>query len=227
MSRNLLHVVLAGFVAVGLSGCFDLTQKVAVKRDGSGEYTAILAASGLMGDALKNGKSDMLKPNKAKTVTRIENGKVIQTSNVTFAKLSDIKLDDEQISLKVLSRDFFGFGPSHVRFRHVFHVDKARDAHGDETDSMGRDVMASIFGDHVYAFSVTLPGSIEHIRPVKIAGLEIKPQVTGDFYNGHTVVWRMPLSTALAADSITFEVDFSAIGDFNDVRTRDTRQAAL
>ena len=54
-------------------------------------------------------------------------------------------------------------------------------------------------------------------RQLKVDGVEIKPEVTGDFYRGHTIRWRMPLARMLMAREIVFEADFSAIGSFKDV----------
>ncbi len=212
----------AGIAALSLfvAGCFDLDQKVAIGRDGSGAFAMVIAAEGFMGDALKDGKSDMLKPNRAKTTAVTKNGKTTLTSRVDFKTLSELKLSDEIISLKVMSRDFLGFGQSHVRLTHVFHVDKAREARKQPSDNgMGRDVLASIFGGHSYAFTVTVPGSVERAPAIRIGGQEFKPQISGG-YLSHTVVWRLPLAAALSARDIKFEVDFAAMGDFKNVSTR-------
>jgi hypothetical protein len=128
------------------------------------------------------------------------------------------------MSLSVRSHDFFGLGPTHAAFRYVFLVDRARkdhDAHsGGGDEAMGRQIVASILGDHAYVFSVTLPGSIEHVAPIEIGDTLIQPDVSGDFYHGHTVTWRIPLSTLAEAKSLAFEVDFSAYGFFADAHSQ-------
>jgi hypothetical protein len=88
---------------------------------------------------------------------------------------------------------------------------------------MGRAILSGMFGEHEYSFSVTLPGSIDRIAPLKVNGVEVKPDVSGDFYHGHTIVWRMPLALMLEAKRLDFEADFSALGSFADVRTRAQR----
>ena len=88
--------------AVGLSGCFDLGQKVAIGRDGSGGYAVSVAADGIVGDGLKDkkgnidiGDDDMPMHSRVAVV----DGKTVQTSGVAFHNLSDLKLSDETISL--------------------------------------------------------------------------------------------------------------------------------
>jgi hypothetical protein len=218
--------VLLAVTACVLSACFDLDQDVSIHRDGSGTYRMAIAAEGAIGTALKDdrkNKDDMLKPNKAVVTTEVRGGKVIKTARVDFQKLSDIVLNDESVSLTVLDRGWFGITPSHMRFRRSYMVDAARAKQkapvtGD--DQIGRDMIKGIFGDHTYSFSVTLPGSIDRIAPVKIDGVEVKPDVSGDFYHGHTIVWRMPLTMLFETNRLNFEVDFSAVGSFNDVHTR-------
>src|ERR1700742_3343313 len=51
--KKLLSVGAVIACAVGLSGCFDLGEKVAVGRDGSGGYALSIAADGIVGDGLR------------------------------------------------------------------------------------------------------------------------------------------------------------------------------
>ena len=204
---------------------------MSLNRDGSGSYQVSIAAEGAIGDALKSDKNDkndkndkkdgLLDSDKAVVTTEIRNGKVIKSARVAFKNLSELALHDEEASLTVLDRGWFGFGPSRVRFRRSFMIGAARASRGGSAgDDAGKAAVAAIFSGHTYAFSVTLPGSIERIAPVRVGGVEIKPEVSGDFYNGHTVVWRMPLSLLMTSDRITFETDFSAFGSFANARTR-------
>jgi hypothetical protein len=229
-SRALPRFVLLAVTACALSACFDLDQKVSINRSGAGRYTMALSAKGAIGDAIKQdkgGKNDMLKPNKAVVVTEIKNGKVTKTAYVDFKSLSELKLNDETVSLHVIDHGWFGITPSHVRFKRVFQVGNARAKQGgpdSKDEETAKQMMASIFGDHEYTFSVTLPGSIDRIAPLKIGGTEVKPDVTGDFWNGHVVTWRMPLSTLLMAKQLVFEVDFNAIGSFSDAQTQQIKK---
>lgn len=226
---RILRFALLAVAALALAACFDLDQKVSFNRDGSGQYRMVLSAQGAIGDALKSkdgGKDDMLAPNKAKVTTVVKDGNVVKTARVDFRSLSELKLDDEEIGLHVLDRGFFGLTPSHVRFRRTFHVGNARaQRSGGDDEKMGKEVLASMFGDHEYSFAVTLPGSVDRVAPVKIDGVEVKPQISGDFYHGHTIVWRMPLATMLAAHDLSFEVDFSALGSFADAKTQHAKKS--
>ena len=135
----------------------------------------------------------------ATTITE-KDGRVTQIGTIAFKSLSDLRLSDEAISLRVLERPFFGLGPTHARFRRTFLVGHARRDHADRVGpdgEIGSQIMASVFGDHTYVFSVTLPGSILRIAPVKLGDAVVTPSVTGDFYHGHTVTWTMPLYRAL------------------------------
>ncbi|HVV65708.1 MAG TPA: hypothetical protein VHC42_09570, partial [Rhizomicrobium sp.] len=48
-------VILAG----GLSGCFDLEQKMAIRHDGSGVYDVIVSADGIVGAGLRKHRADI------------------------------------------------------------------------------------------------------------------------------------------------------------------------
>ncbi len=76
-----------------------------------------------------------------------------------------------------------------------------------------------MFGDHTYAFSVWLPGTIDRAAPVRIGDRAIAP-VVADAGDGHTVTWRMKLTDMFLADRLDFDVDFSAHGDFHDATSR-------
>jgi hypothetical protein len=224
------RAVLLAVAACALTGCFDLDQKVAFRRDGSGRYQLAISAEGPIGEALKSDKkkNDMLGKNKVTETTVIENGKVTKTARVDFKSLSELALNDETIRLKVLDHGFLGLTPSHMRLTRVFLVGHARDAHGGGApkadDEAGRQIVASIFGGHTYSFSVTLPGSVDRVAPLRIGGVEVKPEIGGDFYHGHTIVWRMPLTAMMQADKLVFEVDFSALGSFADAETKQDTQ---
>ena len=225
ISQNLIRsgvrVAFVVLVATGLSGCFDLSQNVAIGRDGSGSYDTSITAGGIIGEALRDKKSntDLVGDNRAVTTMRETNGIVTQTSVAQFKSLSDLRFGDQSISVSVRGHSLMG---TNLTFRRAFHVDRARAEHApddNEMSPMGRSIAQSILGDHTYVFSVTLPGSIDRIAPIVIAGQTVQPQVTGDFFS-HTVTWRMPLYMMVAAHALVFEVDFSAYGWFDNVETR-------
>jgi hypothetical protein len=138
--------------AIGLSGCFDFSQSVAINRDGSGQYQFAIAARGVVGDALKDGKSDIHigHLDNAHTRTSIVDGKVTRTSSADFKQLSDLNLSNESMAIKVRGHDLFGLGQTHAIFRRIFLIDNARRARQrDDNGNAGAAVVASIFGDHV------------------------------------------------------------------------------
>lgn len=221
-SRRLAHLRVCAVIAalsILLTACFDLAQRIEIDRHGVGHYRVSIAAQGLVGEALKETPVELGLHGVGPVSTAItdRNGLVTQTASVAFARLSDLRLSDDVVSLQVLQHTLFGLGPTHVRFRRTFLIGNARRHNqsrvgGDR--AFGARVMASVFGDHTYVFAVTLPGAILHIAPVKLGDALVVPAVTGDFYHGHTVTWTMPLYLALGQKRLTFEVDFSAWGSF-------------
>lgn len=208
--------------AVGLSGCFDLGQKVAIGRDGSGGYAVSVAADGIVGDGLRKKHADV-DIGDMHTVTHVsyENGKTVQTTGTAFHDLSDLKLSDETISLHVKGSKLLGLGGTEVNFHRTFHIDRARRHHQDDGDDdhIGQEILTSMFGDHSYSFSVWLPGTIDRIAPVTVGGQVVKPQVA-DSGDGHTITWRMKLTDMFLADQLDFDVDFSAHGTFHDTQSQ-------
>jgi len=226
--KSLTRVVLPVILAVSLAGCFDLSQNVSVGRDGTGHYRVAVAAEGFIGQALKSkSDKDLVGGNPARTTTSDINGRVTRVSVVDFKSLSDLKLGEEAMSIVTHGRGFFGFGSTHATFRYTFAVDRARRAHGGDSgsDEAGKQFLAGMLGNHSYSFTVTLPGSIEHIAPVWVGNTEIKPSVSGDFYHGHTITWTMPIATLFSAKDLTFEVDYSAWGSFTDSHSQPTGSA--
>lgn len=211
--------------AIGLSGCFDLGQKVAINSSGGGTYAVVVSANGVVGDAIAKKRADVdIDEDSDNEVTHIthEDDKVVQTTSIAFKDLSDLHLDDETISLAVKGKKLLGLGGTEVNFHRTFHVDEARHRHRDLDDDdgrhLGRDILTSMFGDHTYTFSVWLPGSIEHIAPLQVNGRTIHPTVWSDKY-GHTVIWKMGLVDMFLAQQIDFDVDFVAHGDFHNAVT--------
>jgi hypothetical protein len=213
-----IALAVAGMV---LSGCFDIVQNIGIGRSGTGHYRIAVSAQGIVGDALKNANIINTTHNHAELSTTYLNGKTTRAAKVDFQSLSDVALSDETMSLTVRSRDLFGLGPTHAAFRCRALVDKAKSAQSSAgPNGLGEQIARSILGDHTYVFSVTVPGSLEHIAPVTVGNQIYQPDVTGDFYHGHTVTWRLPLYAIVDAKALDFEVDFAAMGLFSDARTQ-------
>ncbi|HEY8948581.1 MAG TPA: hypothetical protein VIM56_06825 [Rhizomicrobium sp.] len=207
---------------VGLSGCFDLSQKVAIGGDGSGGYQIAVTADGLVGEGIRKHHADMDFDDDMPMHTRVSvvDGKSVQTSGTAFHDLSDLRLSDETISLHVKGKKLLGLGGTEVNFHRSFHIDSARRHHDEDSDDhIGKDILTSMFGDHTYTFSVWLPGSVDHINPIYVGSQEVKPVVTQDG-NGHLITWRMKLTDMFLADELNFDVDFTAHGNFHDTQTR-------
>jgi hypothetical protein len=205
--------------AVGLSGCFDLGQKVAIGRDGSGGYAVSVAADGIVGDGIRKKHAEIDTDEDMPMVTHISviDGKTVQTSGTAFHNLSDLRLTDEVISLHVKGQKLLGLAGTEVNFHRSFNIGEARKHHMDDDDDsgLGKDILTSMFGDHTYTFSVWLPGTIDHINPLVIGDHTVTPTVVtaGD---GHTITWRMKLTDMFMSDQLDFDVDFTAHGDFHD-----------
>jgi hypothetical protein len=156
-----------------------------------------------------------------KTRISVHGDKTTQTAVIDFKSLSALRLSDESVSLTNHGASWFGLGPSHITLRRTFLVDRARRENTPKSadeEKFGGELAQTMFGDHIYVFSVNLPGSIVRAAPVRIGHTTIAPQVSSSGV-GHTVTWRMPLYTLLQAKVVTFEVDFSAYGSFADAQS--------
>lgn len=211
-------------LSLPLAGCFDLSQKLTLDRSGAGRYEIAITAQGLLGEAIrdKHGALADLRHNNVVTRTVEKNGSVTQLATMNFRSLSDLKLSDEAVSLTNHGASWFGLGPSHVSFRRTLLVDRARRENaprsGAGDERFGTELAQTMFGDHTYVFSVTLPGSVDRALPLHIGRTTVTPEVAGNYW-GHTVTWRMPLYTMLQAKLLRFEVDFSAYGSFPDAQS--------
>jgi hypothetical protein len=212
-----VSVVVAG--AIGLSGCFDLEQKVGLHSNGSGSYAVAISANGLMGEALNKHDADFDitdEDNRAVTHKVRHGDTTTTTSEVAFRDLSDLKLGDETVTLHVKGNSG---DTSDVNFHRAFHVEHAVHRHDDEEgDHIGKDILETMFDGHTYKYSVWLPGRIEHIGQIRIGDHVVHPTVWSDRY-GHTITWKMPLTDMFLARQIDFDVDFAAKGNFHDTHS--------
>jgi hypothetical protein len=217
LPKRALSVAVVVTSAVGLSGCFDLAQKVALRHDGSGTYAVEVAANGIVGEGLDKKRADINIDDDLHGVTKVtrKGDTTTQTTEIAFKDFSGLKLGDETLNLHVTGKKD---DLTEVNFHRTFRVDHAR-RHHDDDDHMGRDVLESMFGGHTYTFAVWLPGRIEHIAPVRVGNRTVSPVVWGDKY-GHTLIWKMKLTDMFLADALNFDVDFAAKGDFHDAQSQ-------
>jgi hypothetical protein len=216
----MIRHALAILASLLLTGCFDLEQKIALNRDGSGNYEITITAEGLIGEALTKEQliSDAKQP--VQSETQVKNGQVVHTERISFSQLSGLNFAEEDVALSVHGRDLFGLGPTHATFRRTVHSAnlEAEQARSHDKDEATGAALATLFGNHTYTFSVTLPVSVDHIAPVKLGGVIVEPEVTGNFFQ-HTVTWRMPMHMMFAEDTVTFAVDFSAFSSLADAHS--------
>lgn len=221
---RIVRTALVVAAALALFGCFDLTQRLTIHRGGSGHYETAISASGLLGEALKDKKQPMsLGRNRTRTRVAVgQNGKVTQSAIIDFKSLSALRFSDESLSLTNHGASWFGIGPSHLTFRRTFLVDRARRENmrrrNENDDKLGNEMLQTMFGEHSYVFSVTVPGWVERTAPIRVGKTSFAPQVSGSGMS-RTVTWRMPLYTLLQAKLVKFEVDFSAYGSFADAQS--------
>jgi hypothetical protein len=220
-SGLLTRTLLLAVMSLALCGCFDLTQSVSLGRNGGGEYRIAISGTGFVGGALKDGKShiDVGDNPNAHTTTVIENGVTTRTSTIPFHSLSDLSLSSETIAVHVTGHSLLGLGPTHAIFRRSFRVGdaKKRMDRSDDNDAAAQNMIAGIFGNHFYQFSVTLPGSIDWIAPVWAGDAQVRPAISPD---GHTITWRMPLADMITAHVLNFSVGFSSWGAINEAQSR-------
>jgi hypothetical protein len=209
------------FACFALAGCFDLDQKMTLGRDGSGSYEVTLTADGMVGEALKNEVLITESKGAVQRETEIVNGHAVHREHIAFASIADLGLADEDVSLTVHGDNFFGLAPKSATFRRVVRSADVRSEKSPE-DKDDSAALAAVFGNHTYSFSLSLPGSIDSIAPVKLGGVTIKPEITGDYFR-HTITWRMPLYMMFAEDKVVFTVDFSAYGTFSDAQSQPKR----
>src|ERR1700740_269983 len=99
LPRRMLPAAVVVVSAAGLSGCFDLAQNMAVRRDGSGTYAVSVTAEGMVGKAINkhNADIDLNDDGDNHAVTHIirSGDKTTQVSDVVFRDLSDLKFGDE------------------------------------------------------------------------------------------------------------------------------------
>ncbi|HSC18208.1 MAG TPA: hypothetical protein VLC74_04765 [Rhizomicrobium sp.] len=221
-SRILFRATVIVVCSLGLFGCFDLAQKLSIDRGGAGHYEVAITATGLLGEALKDNKANFrIARNRARTRIVTKDGRVTQIAVIDFKSLSQLRLSDESLSLANHGASWFGLGPSHLTFSRTFLVDRARRENAPKSadaEKFGGELLQTMFGDHTYVFSVTVPGSVDKAAPVQIGRTTIRPQVSGQGLS-HTVTWRMPLTTLLGAKLVRFQVDFSAYGSFPDAQS--------
>ena len=207
--------------AIGLSGCFDLAQKVAIGRDGSGGYAVSVAAEGIVGEGLAK-KHAHIEMGDMRLSTRVDtvNGRTVQTTGTAFHDLSDLRMSDESMSLHVKGQKLLGLAGTEVNFHRSFNINHALSHHEEDNDDehFGKDILTSMFGDHTYTFSVRLPGTIDHIAPLSVDGHLVQPQIV-DNGDGHTITWRMKLTDMMLSDELDFDVDFTAHGNFHDTQS--------
>src|SRR5882757_6795025 len=117
LPKRTVSVAVVVLSAAGLSGCFDLEQRVGLHSNGSGTYAVAVSADGLVGRGLeeKHGDIDFGDDgdNAVKHVVR-HGDRTVDTSEIAFRDLSDLHLSDETLSLHVKGKKLLGLGGTEV-----------------------------------------------------------------------------------------------------------------
>lgn len=180
---------------VPLTACFDLEHDITLAGDGSGKLRLALLTEALSDEEinldaiLKGGE------NEVEVRNYTEDGIFIHEEKMAFPSLTSLSLPDDQLSVTIRDRTLWGMGPTRATFTRVVNP------LGEESDSLG--LVERVFADRTYTFRLTLPGMIGTIHPVMIAGLEAKPE-----RSGNTITWRIPLGLMARSEGVTFKVDF-------------------
>ncbi|MFO1187949.1 MAG: hypothetical protein U1E87_11175 [Alphaproteobacteria bacterium] len=181
-------------LAFGLTGCFDFEQHLILKGSGAGRLEVKLRIDPAFKGAFEN---QTLLPAQAQPidVTReIKDGQYVQTEKASFNSLSDLRVENEDLTLINNGTTFFGVGPKKFSLRRAV-------ASGDGAEDMG--AAGAAFQDRVYVFSVTIPGWVEKAYPLVVGNEAVKPKT-----EGATVTWTIPMSQAVAARRLEYRVDF-------------------
>ncbi len=183
-----------------LSACFDIEHDVRLEADGSGRIQIALITDDVL--PADTSFDTILKSPDGRTEVReyLDEGKFVHEETLAFTSLESVRLQDDSMSLVVRDRSFWGLGPARATFTRVMRPIGVAD------DEFG--LLQRVLADRTYRFSLTLPGRIQEIDPVRIDGLEAVPE-----REGNTITWRIPLGTLTQVEALTFRVQFTTYGD--------------
>jgi len=193
--RQALHTLGAIFLCLGLAACFDFEQDLTIKSSGAGSLAVKLRMDPAFKGALD--EETILGEQKAPVEVKreVKDGQYVQSERVTFNALSELKLQNETLSIVNNGTTFFGAGPKNLTLTRT--VDNA----AAEPDAFG--LMRGLFQDRTYTFKVTVPGWVGKAYPLIVAGESIAPQS-----NGGTVSWQIPMARAMSTQQLVYRVDF-------------------
>jgi hypothetical protein len=188
---------LALLACIGLAACFDYEQDLTIRGSGAGTLKVSISTDPTYKDSL--GDDAALGDQTARVVTKTEmrDGRFVQTETVSFNQLSDLKLENQTLSITNNGAWLFGLGPKDLSFR--AEVDNS----GADPSSLG--AMQTMFDGHSFTYKVSLPGWVTKAYPLTIGDKEIKP-----VQDGSSIAWTIPMARALTTRKLVYRADFLA-----------------
>lgn len=210
--RRRLAPLAALLTALVVGACFDIEHRMEITADGSGQIRITLATDDVLPEGTHIDTILAGPDGRTEVHEHTENGRFFHEETLTFTTLNDVALQDDVMSLSVRDKILWGAGPAKATFTRTLRpVGAAGDSFG---------VVQRLLADRTYTYSLTLPGWIEDVAPVRIDGLEAVPE-----REGNTVTWRIPLGVMARVDSITFRVDFATFGELKSAGTSAVTEA--
>ena len=199
---KMVRSVLLAIATVLLSGCYDVSMDVDLHNDGSGTIAATSVMSKEVTDKFqRTGKGDDISlfadKNKAARVSRkIQNGRFTIIENLSFQKLSEVNLGDFNFEVIDLGRTFYGIDRSRIRWA------IRSQSEGNEPKTTPKDAAeAARYKGYFFTLTMHLPCHVAQAGKLSAGGAVITPTIRSAFWNGSTVVWKVPMELIAENDN--------------------------
>jgi hypothetical protein len=141
------------------------------------------------------------------TVTReVVDGQYVQTETVAFDKLSDLRVQDETLSISNSGATFFGVGPKKFTL--------SREVDNDGADPTSSTMLGTLFTSRIYTFKVTVPGWVDKAYPLEVGAEQVEPTI-----DGATISWQIPMARAMSVKKLVYKIDFFSYMDVTGTET--------
>ena len=189
--------------ALTLTGCFDFEQTLTIDGNGTGSFEVMLRMDPAFQDARDDDQILPEQVNPVEISRGVRDGQFVQEEKVLFNDLSELQVQNEDLSITSKGSTFFGLGPKQLT------LVRRLENHGAD-DEFG--LMRNLFQDRYYTFTANLPGWVDQAYPVDLGAVSIEPEVRGS-----TVSWHVPMARAVSARELEFRVDFRAYSNVDAV----------
>lgn len=200
------RVVWLALAALLLTGCFDLSTRLALNSDGSGsiavrviyspETTALIMAAGKPPPPTSNPN-----PNVKREFT-IQEGQAVQTETTTFNALEELSFPDQHVSVARIGTTYMGA----KRDRIMWTLFMKGGGQGQGAPP------PALFAGRVFEVAMDLPCNVEAAADATFPTTIIKPG-TGSIFTGSSgsVSWKAPLPVLMTLPpgmhTITFQAE--------------------